>query len=518
DIRVNPAFAAMLGIAPTTNASKHGQAGARLPFRITRAGSEVPSPELPMQRAARTGETLVNEEFTVEFPAGRPPLRLLEFAAPLLDEDGQPRGAVGAFVDITERRRTEEAERFLADVGRALSESLDYDATIQRLARVSCEALADYCLVDVLASDGAIQRKAAAGATRELDELAQGLLPYPPDTSGRNPIVSVMVTGVPRVGPAPPQQVEDRVAQDETHRRIIRAIGARTWLCVPLIAHGTTIGALTFGSRSENRYGDFELAVAQQVADRAAIAISNATLYQESKRAADDLRRASAVKDEFLGMMSHELRTPLTGILGNAQILRRHGDRIPASFRDSAIADIEHEADRLKRLVENMLVLAQVEAEHDIIPEPVLLQRLALDVVEEHRRRHPWRHVNCVVDSGLLPVRAAPVYVEQVLRNLISNAEKYSENDEKIEVQVLSMGDSVGAIVLDRGVGVPGEELEMLFRPFFRSDSTAHTASGAGLGLAVCKRLIEVQSGRIWAAPRQDGGMEFGFSLPVQKE
>jgi K+-sensing histidine kinase KdpD len=105
--------------------------------------------------------------------------------------------------------------------------------------------------------------------------------------------------------------------------------------------------------------------------------------------------------------------------------------------------------------------------------------------------------------------------VEQVIRNLLSNAEKYSSLTTPIEVRIERVANSMAISVLDRGRGFAPEEAELIFTPFYRSPRTADVAGGVGIGLAVCKRLIEVQGGRIWAHPRQDGGAEIGFSLPL---
>ena len=116
------------------------------------------------------------------------------------------------------------------------------------------------------------------------------------------------------------------------------------------------------------------------------------------------------------------------------------------------------------------------------------------------------------------PVEAEPTYLEQVLRNLLSNADKYSPPDAPIEVHARSDASSVTVSVLDRGAGLPPEELDLIFERFYRSDRTSRQAGGVGIGLTVCKRLIEAQAGQIWARARSGGGLEVGFTLPLYRE
>jgi len=115
-------------------------------------------------------------------------------------------------------------------------------------------------------------------------------------------------------------------------------------------------------------------------------------------------------------------------------------------------------------------------------------------------------------------VLASPPYLEQTLRNLVSNAEKYSPPGTPIAIHGHVEGDAVVVNVLDDGPGIDGDEAASLFMPFYRSNATAHLAQGVGIGLAVCKRLIEAQEGEIWAVRRETGGSRFGFSLPVLVE
>ncbi|MEA2537074.1 MAG: hypothetical protein QOF11_1308 [Chloroflexota bacterium] len=227
-----------------------------------------------------------------------------------------------------------------------------------------------------------------------------------------------------------------------------------------------------------------------------------------------EAREARRMREAFVGVLSHELRTPVTTIMGGAKVLRRRG-RLSADTRDELYADIEAESERLYRLVEDLLVLARFE---DRLPEaasdePLLLQRILPGLVESEGARWPNHHIDLQVPTGLTTVRGDPTYVEQVVRNLLGNACKYSPLGGAIEIRAEPTLDEVQVRVLDDGPAFAASEAVRLFELFYRSPSTVEVAGGAGIGLFVCRRLVEAMGGRVWAHPRPEGGAEFGFAL-----
>lgn len=213
-----------------------------------------------------------------------------------------------------------------------------------------------------------------------------------------------------------------------------------------------------------------------------------------------------------MGMLSHELRTPVTSIYGYAKVLQRPGLRGQSA---EMLADIEAEADRLYRIVEDLLALSRVQAGFTVEGEPLLLQHLVKPLIAAEALRWPQINVDVRIPSDLPTVFGERTYVEQVLRNLVSNAAKYSPAGTTVTITARATGSEVELRVLDRGVGIAPGEADQLFRLFYRSPNTARQAAGAGIGLYVCRGLVHAMGGRIWAARRADGGSEFGFSLPV---
>jgi PAS domain S-box-containing protein len=237
----------------------------------------------------------------------------------------------------------------------------------------------------------------------------------------------------------------------------------------------------------------------------------------EVQAAADALRASNAVKDEFLGLVSHELRTPVTTIFGNAELLRR-SPNLSAERRDGMLEDIATDAARLRDVVENLLLLTRLGSGAAIDREPVLLGRAVDDAVTAFNQRHPARNlrVTCTGSPDVI-VETDPTCLRVMIDNLIGNAHKYSDAGHDIDV-VLEV-DTVEAHVrvLDRGIGIDATDPELLFTPFYRADEAKAHAGGVGVGLAVCKRIVEAAGGRIWARSRDDGGSEFGFALPTME-
>jgi signal transduction histidine kinase len=170
-------------------------------------------------------------------------------------------------------------------------------------------------------------------------------------------------------------------------------------------------------------------------------------------------------------------------------------------------------ADRLKALVENMLVLSRLEGQREVESEPILVHRVIEQVVARYRAEHPRRTFTVGDGTGVPVVLGEATSVEQVLDNLISNAVKYSPEEAPIEVETAVAGGFLEVSVCDRGPGI--EEGETIFEPFHRSPAGAAAAPGLGLGLTVCQRLVGLLGGSIRAEPRTGGGSRFTFTLPL---
>lgn len=232
-------------------------------------------------------------------------------------------------------------------------------------------------------------------------------------------------------------------------------------------------------------------------------------------------RKRDLLREAFLSLLSHELRTPITAIYGGASVLGRSDANLDPGTRNEILKDVVEEANRLERLVEDLLVLARLDEGVDVGQEPALLQHLVPTVINRDWPDGEGPPIRVEADAGLPPVNGDEISIQQVVHNLVSNAAKYSPTGSEIEVKVERGDDEVLVRVLDRGRGLSAAEASRVFEPFYRSEAAKRMAGGAGIGLFVCRRLVEAMGGRIWAEPREGGGSIFAFALtnwPVESE
>ena len=434
---------------------------------------------------------------------------------PVTDDAGEPLGRVAVLRNITTYKHAQTLlhASFLAEVSAALASSLDYEDTLQQVARLAVPALGTWCTVYMLGEDKQVRRVAVAYADESQAELALALRRYPPSpVAPRSSVAEAMRTGKPVLTPVIPQEYTSSIAQDSEHLEIMRKLAFRTSMTVPLQARGETLGALAFfSSDPDRRYGAADLALAGDLAQRAGLAVDNARLYREAQR-------AIRARDEFLSVAAHELKTPLTSMLGFAQMLMRHlkpdgsGDE---RIVRRALQAVEQQSDRLARLVSRLLDVARIEGgrlaveptETNVIPlvEGVIDTIQASGNHEQFRLRAPRQ----------LVARVDPLRFEQVLTNLLDNAAKFSPRSEPIEVDVSKTSlEMLRVSVTDRGPGIPPEGRDHIFDRFYQAHD-GNPAFGMGLGLYICRQIVEQHGGSIGAEFPAEGGTRFVFTLPV---
>jgi PAS domain S-box-containing protein len=235
----------------------------------------------------------------------------------------------------------------------------------------------------------------------------------------------------------------------------------------------------------------------------------------ERKRAEELLQESIRLKDQFLSMVSHELRTPIATVVGNGQLLLRRSELLAEADKKQAMADIVSEAERLQQVIENLLILSRMDAGRELRLEPVHVPMLVEETVKSFERHAVGRPVTVRIDPDVPIAEAEPSLVSHVLENLLSNAVKYSPASSPVTIAVGANADGRPQVsVLDEGMGFAADEAEELFTPFFRTKAAMDKAGGMGIGLAVCRRILEVQGGTIEARSRPEGGAEFRFTLP----
>jgi len=234
----------------------------------------------------------------------------------------------------------------------------------------------------------------------------------------------------------------------------------------------------------------------------------------ERARRLEAEREAARLRDAFISVVSHELRTPITTIFGGTRVLSRRWREMEPAARDALLGDVSGEADRLYRMVEDLLVITRVErGSLEAGDEPVALRPVVERAVASERSRSPGVAFEARLPPDLPLAQGDEMYVEQVLRNLLANAAKYGGPGSRVSVVAAADRDAVRLSVLDEGPGIDEAEAERLFELFYRSPATAPTVSGAGIGLFVCRQLAIAMGGVIRARNRPAGGAEMELLL-----
>jgi PAS domain S-box-containing protein len=237
-------------------------------------------------------------------------------------------------------------------------------------------------------------------------------------------------------------------------------------------------------------------------------------LEQQQEESLAREREAREAAEAFMAVMSHELRTPVTTIYGTASLLAREPNR--SDVRD-LLADISDEAERLLRIVDDLLVLSRVERGVVVLtPEPIVVRHLVTEVVSAVQRRYPSARME-IEGTIVTPALADSTALRQVIHNLLTNAAKYAGADGPIEIRLAEISGRVQIEVLDSGPGL-GSDPADLFQLFHRSPTASRMAPGSGIGLYVAQQLVRAMGGTIEAATRPEGGARFTVRLPASIE
>ena len=435
---------------------------------------------------------------------------VLDRAYVVRSEDGAPLRVISSMVDITERKRSEEAQRFLARTTELLDASLDYESTLASLARLAVPTLADYCLIDVVTKDGGVQRVAAAHADAEKEKLLSRDERLPADSDpAEHPALQVVRSGRSVLVPEFTDAVMGSIAHDEDHRSRLRALGLRSFMVVPLTARGHTLGALTLAAaESERRLSTLDLILAEELGRRAGLAVDNAHLFRQAQQAV-------RARDDMLAIVSHDLRNPVHTIALSASLaLENVGDENPMVRRP--VEAIQRAAERMSVLLQDLVEVARIEARGSAVdPRPREVGSLMKEVREM---------LVPLVNNGSLRLesRAADAIptvlvdsdrIMQVFSNLVGNSLKFTPAGGTITLGAEPAGREVRFSVSDTGAGIPEDQLPHLFDRFWQANRTDRR--GVGLGLAISKGIVEAHGGHIWAESKLGTGSTFFFTVPT---
>ncbi|NLC56481.1 MAG: PAS domain S-box protein [Armatimonadetes bacterium] len=526
---VNPRWSEITGVPP--------ERGLGLEWLETIHPEDRAMIERAREQTVRDGSEW-SHEIRLQTPSGVRWVRVR--GAPVHDSEGHITGYVGSIEDVTESRRTRENQQFIAHAGEELAASLEHAGVLQRIAELAVPYLADICVAEEV-RDGRLHNAATASADPAklavLREIERRYRFVPRSTQG---LVRVLRAGKPRLYRSVPAGAWRAVALDSRHLRLLRRLGVRSGIIAPLIARGRTLGAILFGTAESGRvYGAADVALAEELTRRAALALDNARLYQEAQE-------ANQAKDQFLAVLSHELRNPLAPILAGMEILRRAAPDEPRVQRTVTV--VERSVKLQARLVNDLLDLSRIRR------GKIQLQRapVVLDAVVESAVQAMQADAD---EAGLtLQVHVEPdlwVYgdfdrLQQVVMNLLSNAIKFTPAGGQIQVEAWECRHGAGGLtaprrqaerpaqpaspvfgtapaaragcltVEDTGIGISRELLPRLFDMFRQGEVAGKRTSGLGIGLALVRSITELHEGRVWAESEGPGkGSRFSVELPL---
>jgi PAS domain S-box-containing protein len=408
--------------------------------------------------------------------------------------------------------------KFLADASAALA-SLDYETTLQRVAQLAVPSFADLVIIDLLDESGNIHRVAYAHSDRKQTDLLKETAKYYPGAShGDHPFREPLEKGEAVLVEAIDDEWMRRVARSPQHLEVVRALHPESAIMAPLAARGHTLGLMTFASAgSGRRYGAADVSLAAEVARRAAVAVDNARLYRQSELARRDAEAASRAKGQFLAVMSHELRTPLNAILGYSELVEMgvHGDVSDA--QREAMSRIRRSGQHLLSLVNNVLNLERAEVgelETDLVVLPVAQLFEDADALTRPQAEAKGLTLRVEPPPPGLSVLGEREKAGQVLANLLSNAVKFTPAGGEITLTCAADDEMVALRVTDTGLGIPEESRDRIFEPFVQLDSgLTRKAEGAGLGLAISRRLARLMGGDLTVQSQVGLGATFILSL-----
>lgn len=421
-------------------------------------------------------------------------------------------GYVTAIVrDVTERFEAqadaEAAQRRLAFLFRATSELLEQPLSIEALletaARLVLPQLADYCIIDLLEGDNHLRRIARAAGREDETLVLDDAAPFSPD--GDSLLMRVMRSGQPFLF-SPGEHATSAAVDLQTAHAWAQA-GWRACLIVPLSARSRTLGAITLVSFARGYTRD-DLALAQELGHRVALAVDNAHLYGEAQAAV-------RVRDDVLAIVSHDLRNPLSTILTSTSRLLETVDERGAPMR-LPLERCQRAARRMTRMISDLVDAASLEMgalsldrrEHEV-------SRVVAEAIDLLQPLADARRLTVVVDASPALLAACDrERVVQVLSNLVGNAIKFTPPGGEIRVTAESWAGMVRLAVRDTGPGIAPEQLPRIFDRYWHAD-TRESRQGAGLGLYIAKGIVEHHGGRIWAESAPGQGSTFYFTLPA---
>ena len=470
----------------------------KAPYRLALQGQTTPDREICF-RNKQTGE----ERWS------------LFKSVPVFDDSGDVKLAVNIFKDFTKHKRSEENLKFLDEANQVLGSSLDYKETLENIAKLTVPRFADWCAVDIKEVDHP-QRIAVAHKDPEKLEWAKEFSrKFPPRWDAKTGAGNVLRTGKSEIYPNITEEMLISSGRSEAYLEYIRQLGMTSVILVPLKSRNQTFGVITMISAESGRhYDEYDLKCAEELAQRASIAVDNAILYKHAQE-------AIRLRDEFLSIASHELKTPLTSLSLQIQLadrgLKRERELLESADRLVRVFDSSNkQVRRLTTLVDELLDVSRIQAGRFTFDFVMInLSNLVKDVVQRMSDQliKAGCSVNLAIEDGIWG-EFDSLRIEQILNNLLSNAIKYACGT-SINIELKRVDAKVQLVVEDHGPGIPVEQQASIFDRFVRAKNAANIA-GMGLGLFIVREIVRGHAGTIKLDSDRGRGAKFTIDLPLQ--
>jgi signal transduction histidine kinase/CheY-like chemotaxis protein len=417
------------------------------------------------------------------------------------------------------RVAAETAERralLLSEVSAELFGSLDDEATLRAVARLLVRELADWCALEI--GDGASAPRLAVAAhvdpTKEAPLRRLRARPPPVEVPG-GPASDVIRTGRSEIHADVSEASLAAWASDAEQLELLREVGLRSVMVVPIAVRTQVFGAMTLATVGFRRYGTEDLALADEIGRRLALALDNARLYREAHRLFVEEQHAVRVREDVLAFVSHDLKSPLQVINLSAEIARREMERCAEECKLGRPLDaIVRSSISANHLLNDLLDMASIRAGRLAIrTAPAAAQALVADAVQAQESLAREKQITLSTAGTAPPVLCDRDRIQQVFSNVISNALKFCRAGDRIDVAVHADERLATFSVADSGPGIPEDVLPHVFEAYW--SSARHRSQGTGLGLFISKGIVEAHGGRIWVESRAGEGTRVRFTVPL---